>query len=234
MRLTGMAPVYSDGNGQNFVDGDNVQGLDEAGAFLGIGPQARYDRIQRRIGRLTDRQQMLGQRLGINPGSDAEVATPMWNADARAIASQKGLVEENQYNGLGAGSAAMGTVSAPTTTTLTDAANRDFWIKAFVLDADTPSSAGVSAISIAGLPVNIGSKSMPLSAFISTSTRFGISFGRRLVRTGQTVSVSISNFAAAQTVQAGLIVDEMAPYLVQGIAENGLLNAVASFGQCGY
>lgn len=226
----GFAPVYQDASGAMFVDPDGVEvGGSEESGFLALGnPQRRLGRMQNRIARLQGREAELSQRLGGN-AQQPETGPTVYNADLRALAAQKGLIVENQFNGLG-----FTNVVASGTGQLTDNMNRDCWIKSMVLSSDVTAVTAVTSITIAGIPINIGSKSMPMEAFARDSVRFGISFGRRLVRSGQGVNIGLQNISAATAinVQGGLICDEMASYLVQGVAEAGLLAAVNGSG-CG-
>lgn len=228
MRPIGYAPVYEDNSGAMFVDPDGVEvgGDDESGA-IGIGPRHRLGRLQKRIGRLQAREDSIQARLGM---ADDSSGPTVYNADLRALAAQKGLLVENQYNGLGEITA----LAAAGTSSLTDNLNRDCWIKSLVLSSDVPAVTQVTGILVAGVPLNIGSKGMPMEAFARDSVRFGISFGRRLVRSGQAVNVGIKNISAATAinVQGGLICDEMASYLVSGVAEAGMLAAINGSG-CG-
>lgn len=225
----GYAPVYRDHSGAMYVDPDGVQigNVEDEAGFLRLGnAQKQASRLHNRIERLELREQQLARQGGPVP---PEQGPTVYNADLRAIAAQKGLIVENQFNGLGSA-----TVVASGTGTLTDNMNRDCWIKSLVLSSDVTAVTAVTTITVAGIPINIGSKSMPMEAFSRDSVRFGISFGRRLVRSGQAVTVGLSNISAATSinVQGGLICDEMAAYLVQGVAEAGLLAAVNGSG-CG-
>lgn len=225
-------PLYRDHTGalQADLDGIDLSGADGSGA-LKMGQQRHLGRLHNRIERLQGREQQLQSQLASQPG---ESGPTVYNADLRALAAQKGLIQENQFDGLGFITTLAGSSGATINSSLTDNLNRDCWIKSMVMSASSTSIVGVTAITVAGVPINIGSKTMPLETFIATSVRFGISFGRRLVRSGQAVTVSVTNISNATNTdcQAGLICDEMASYLVAGVAEAGLLAAVNGSG-CG-
>lgn len=221
-QLVGYLPAYADQTGNMYVDtnaalvGDAAGGDDDSG-LLGLGGGARLDRIERRIGRLQARRDRIASRRGIAAVEDDE--TP---ADIYQAAAASGMLNENQYNGLGAV-----VLAASGTGNLSDVVNRNLWGKSMVLESDDPSSILVTGISIAGLPINVGSKGTPLSMFKHDSTRFGISFGRKLGLVGQTILVQLQNVDAGSghTVSGGIICDELNPYAMQRWMEQMLLEA---------
>jgi hypothetical protein len=212
MSQIGFAPVHMDQSGNMFVDTDNVQGYDESDGVGGPG----------RISRLARRQNRLARKYA---AASADYVDEMPTADLYQLAAAKGLLQENQFDGLGSVA-----VAASGTGSLTDTLNRDVWAKSLVLDSDDPTSILVTSVTVAGLPYNVGSKGAPLSSWGSTSTRFGISFGRRPIGVGQAVVVNVSNLdaGAAHTVTGNLIVDELAPYMVQRLRERTLLEMIAA------
>jgi hypothetical protein len=85
----------------------------------------------------------IGRRRGRGQAFDAPIA------DVYQAAAAAGMINENQYNGLGnADIAASGTGS------ITDTINRNLWGKSLVLDSDDAPSILVTSITIAGLPLN--------------------------------------------------------------------------------
>jgi hypothetical protein len=149
--------------------------------------------------------------------------------EAYQAAIAAGMVTENQFDGLG-----NTTIANGATGTLSNTTTRNMWIKGFVVE--TTSAAGavqygvvVTSITIAGLPVNIGSSGMPTQAFQSTATRFGLQLGRRLALVGQSVAMNFSNAgSAAALVTAGSIGDELNPYVQGQWMQFQLLQAAAS------
>ena len=223
----GSVPLYADeATGEVFVDPADasvgaVDEDDDESGFIGLGKKARARRIEKRIARLQRRREKIADKLEGEPTMFE--AAP---ADLYQLAAASGMVNENQYNGLGS-------VTVPktgATATLSDTINRNLWGKSLVLDSDSPASVLVTAITVAGLPINVGNKGTPLSMFATNSTRFGISFGRKLALTGQTVVVTLVNIDAANdhTVSGGIIADEMNPYAMQRWMEQMLLTAATS------
>jgi hypothetical protein len=210
----GSVPLYLDDNtGEVFVDPEDV---DETGIVWPWSREARMRRIDRRIDRNVGRRERLLSKE--NPMNDAPIA------DVYQAAAAAGMITENQFNGLGSA-----TVAASGTGTLSDTINRNLWGKSLVLDSDDPAMVLVTAITVAGLPLNVGARGAPLSMFQHDSTRFGISFGRRLALTGQTFQVNLSNIDAGSghTVSGGIIADELNPYAMQKYMETMLLHAAA-------
>jgi hypothetical protein len=225
----GSVPLYADEqSGQVFVDQDDVAAStdddveDESGAYFPVGQRLReghLKRVQRRIGRLQRREGRVEERIARHGGNVNMSVAP---ADLYQQAAASGMVQENQYDGLGSVS-----VAASSTNTLSDTINRNLWAKSLVLDSDSPSNILITSITVAGLPINVGAKGAPLSMFATNSTRFGISFGRKLALTGQTFAVNLANSDAgsAHLVSGGIICDELNPYAMQLWMEQMLLTA---------
>jgi hypothetical protein len=223
----GSVPLYADeATGEVFVDPADAQvgeaGDEEESGFLGLGAKAKARRIEKRIARLQRRRDKVSSKLDGGEGTMFDAAP----ADLYQLAASSGMVNENQFNGLGS-------VVTPKTgvlATLQDTINRNLWGKSLVLDSDAPAVILVTAITVAGLPINVGNQGTPLSMFATNSTRFGISFGRKLALTGQSVVVTLQNIDAANdhTVSGGIIADEMNPYAMQRWMEQMLLTAATS------
>jgi len=221
--FVGMVPVpaYDDGTGAIFINPDQAQigALDDGG-----GPPRR---LLRRLARVQQAENRLENRLGqfAGQGSPAQMAPPATMADAYAALSAQGLINENQVNGLGYAS-----VTTLSTGTLTDTLNRTVWVKSINVEASaTASQLLVTSIDFAGIPVNVGSKGSPSTVFNATSTRFGLSYGRRQIATGQTVTVNLYNASGSTIVASGtLIVDEVDAGVQRRLQENQLLGALTS------
>jgi len=216
MSQIGSVPLYLDqATGEVYVDPNDV----ESGAIGDRFREHRAARLERRIGRLQNRQERL-----MSGGESTSDYAP---ADLRQAAAQRGMVAENQYNGLGSIA-----IAASGTAFLSDQINRNLWGKSLVLNSDDVPSILVDQITVAGLPVHIGTLGTPLSMFQHDSTRFGISFGRKLALVGQTFRVDLSNIDAGggHTVSGGIIADELNPYAMQAWMENMLLQAVVTEG----
>jgi len=213
---------------------------DEEAAMLRPRQVRRLQALDRRLDRVSDRLQRTRARFGMSAPAQAapaqaapEVGRNLSMADAYQIAAAQGMVKENQYDGLGRVA-----IPAASTAILTTTVNRSYWIKSFVFSSgySVPAGAGggvlprglvtVNAITIAGLPVNIGAQGAPAEMFSPDGTRFGLSFGRQFVQTGQIVQVTFQNFAAdAVSVTGGLIVDEVNPYAAQAWTQHAMINA---------
>lgn len=116
-------------------------------------------------------------------------------------------------------------LSPPPRVSVSDTLNRDCWIRKIVVECEHPEWIQVASTTIAGIPINIGSKGMPSGAFRELTQ------GRRLVRSGQAVSITFYNMGPRpMLVTAGLVVDEMCSYLIQGVAEAGLMATMAGNG----
>lgn len=223
----GAVSLWRTEDGRTFVDDAEVGALLSRAERQGIRAGAgggRLGRLAVRDARIDARIERVRERQGVPAGG----YTPE-QAYQQAIAS--GMVNENQYEGLGYGTL---TNSAGATLTLSNTVNRSIWIKSFVaqcaLAAGTQSVAAVvTSITIAGIPINIGSAGTPIAMFFHDATRFGMSFGRKLAAVGQQVAMSFENqIGTAQYVQAGAIGDELNPFVQQQVMQMQLLQAAAS------
>lgn len=214
--------AYVDASGNIMVDTDSIGGDDEGGALFRRGPGRGGVRRARKIARLRRRLAALesADPVVLDDGDDDEGGQPPV-LDLYQHAVSLGAVQENQFNGLGSVA-----ITAGSTGNLTDTINRNIWGKGIVLDSDDPPSILVTAITVAGLPINIGSAGAPMSVFRHDSTRFGIQFGRRIALTGQAVRVSLSNIdTSGHTVSGVVVCDEMNPYMTQALWERMLTRA---------
>lgn len=217
--LVGSVPVWATADGRAYVDDEDVGALMTRGERRGIRQAAGGGRL----GRLAVRAERADRRLERAQGFTPEAAYQ------QAIAS--GMVNENQYEGLGYGTLA-GTIAA--TLSLANTVNRSIWIKSFVAQAAIAAgtvyyAAVVTDITIAGIPINIGSAGTPISMFFHDATRFGMSFGRKLAAVGQQVSMGFENqLGVPAYVQAGAIGDELNPFVQQQVMQMQLLQAAAS------
>lgn len=224
MPIVGNVPVHYDPqSGEVFVDPADAQVGDiddvaESGrVYWPFGKRAR--------GR---RQVVRAARRGYAAPEVAEESP----ADLYQAAAAQGMVQENQFNGLGYASiAAASSSTSPGSGTIENTVNRNMWAKSIVLDSDAPSQVLVTAITIAGLPIQIGTEGAPLSMFATNSTRFGISFGRKLALVGQEIQVTFNNIdtSSAHTATGGVIADEMNPFAMQRLWERMLLTAAVEY-----
>jgi hypothetical protein len=232
MRTIGYAPVKQDSAGNLYADTGTIVAGGDADIYgetdedsivetgrLGVRGARNARSLDRRIARLEGRR---ARRMG----DQDEVVADAMPQDLRQAAAAAGMLAENQFNGLGSSNS----VAAGASGSITDTINRHIWAKSLVLDAlSDQANFLVTAITIAGLPFQIGSKGAPLKMFAQDSTRFGVSFGRRLALTGQTFAVTCTNVGAgADTFTGGLIVDELNPYAMQAFMEHMLLQAIVS------
>lgn len=110
---------------------------------------------------------------------------------------------------------------------LMDNMNRDCWITQIILGGDLE-HVDVTGISIAGIPINMGMKGAPAQAFARDSAAFNLGWSRRLVRAGQSVAITLVYTGNTEArVNACLVCDEMATYLVQAAAEADLQAAIS-------
>lgn len=209
LQRIGSIAAYASDDGSIQLDQDEIADL-ETGRIGDRIREWRGDRLENRLDRLQNR---LATR---NPSPAAAVPV----ADAYQAAAAAGIMVENQYNGLGSA-----TIDGDDTGEIDDSLNRNFWAKSLVLDSDAPQVLLVTGIFVAGLPINVGSAGAPLSMFLRDSTRFGISFGRRMISVGQTFRVTFSNVdSSPHLVSGGLIGDELNPYSSQNWMEGLLLS----------
>lgn len=170
--------------------------------------------------RLSRREQALNARFGAAAAS----VSAQTGADSLASAKVAGLVTQNQYDGLGFVSMTASGGATPTGT-LSDQINRTLWIRGIVLDSDSPGFVIVTAASVAGIPINVGSKGAPIRMWSHDSTRVSFEFAPRMAMVGQTVSVSVQNIdaAAGHSASGGLVADEINPFAFQRTMEAMLL-----------
>lgn len=170
--------------------------------------------------------------LNVQPAAPAPRRLSPEMAYQSAIAG--GLVSENATLGLGYQSLS-GTAGATVSCSAT--VQRNIWCKSFIASAvysslytsGLYSACGVTALTIAGIPINIGTGAVPISALQGDATRFGMSFGRRFAGVGTLIEVSFVNFlAVAANVSAGVIGDEMNPFVQGQLAQMQLLQAAGS------
>lgn len=229
--IVGSVPLYATESGTLYVDQGDIN--DGVGSIEPRDRGSRRDRrTTRKLARLGKRETRLLARLEDDEDdaqvSEVDTVTRRMEvpADIYAAAAANGMITESQYEGLGSASiAALGTGA------LSDTVNRNIWVKSIVLDSEVDGIGFllVTAITFAGLPVNVGSLGAPLRTFSHDSTRFGINFGRRLVSVGQQIRITFSNVGAAAYVVSGdAICDELNPYAAQKWMEQMLLQAAVS------
>lgn len=211
----GEVPVWQLEDGSTVIDDDDV------GALVGSGPG------------------MLGKRTGKRPLANVRVQTA---AAPRRLSPEMayqsaiagGLVAENATLGLGYQSLS-GTAGATVSCSAT--VQRNIWCKSFIASAvystsyvsGLYSACGVTALTIAGIPINIGTGAVPITALQGDATRFGMSFGRRFAGVGTLIQVDFVNFlGVAANVSAGVIGDEMNPFVQGQLAQMQLLQAAGS------
>lgn len=218
-QYAGHVPVFiNEQTGDLVADVDALGDVEESGAMFQRNPARRQARLQKRQGRIQSRLARMGYG-GDDSDDDGGGEEPILDLYQQATAL--GAVTENQFDGLGSTS-----IAASSTGTLSDTLNRNVWAKGFVLDSDDPPSILVAAITVAGLPVNIGSSGAPLSMFSNNSTRFGIQFGRRPILVGQRVQINLSNIdTSVHVASAALVCDELNPYMTQQLWERVLVSA---------
>lgn len=212
MEQIGSVPVYVDNEtGDVFVDPADVGAMgqrEEQTGFIG-----RRGRVRR----LRQRQERTGRRLAA--AGEGEDDAPIHDLYQHAVAL--GAVTENQFQGIG-----YATIAATTAGFVASQCNRNLWGKGMVLDSDDAPSMTVTGMSVAGLPINIGAVGAPLSMFQHDSTRWGLTFGRRIALTGQIIRVdAFNNDSSAHSLSAGVVADEMNPYMSQAIWERLLVQA---------
>lgn len=101
-----------------------------------------------------------GLRGPPEPAVEVPPAKPRSQADVYQQAVESGLVRKGQFNGLGV-------VKIPPgeTAFISDTINRNMWMTRLILDGSDLSMVVVSAVTIAGLPMNIGCQDAPASTF---------------------------------------------------------------------
>jgi hypothetical protein len=212
------------------VFADSGVGDVDSGAAFGRGRSAR---LARRASRARGRAAKYEAMLADADESDADLEMPAARAnlvESYRLAGAANLVQENQFDGLG-----FTTIAASGTGNLTDTLNRTFWAKSVILDSDDPSSIIVTGITVAGLPVNVGSQGIPLSLWSRDSTRFMQVIGRRPINVGQQFRINLQNIDAGSghTVSGGLIGDELSPYMAQQALEKVLIDAALALSGVG-
>lgn len=225
MQLTNVGTLYEDPETGTLYrdDGDG----DEAGAFrpfAAFRKPAVREALQR--GDLGVQQARLARKesaLQARFGTAAHAVAAQTGADSLAAAKVSGLVIQNQFNGLG-----FVTLVASGTGTLNSAGapvNRTLWVRGIVLSSDSPGFIIVTAASIAGIPINIGSSGAPLTMFGADTTRQGFEFAPRLAMVGQMIAVSVQNIdaGAGHSVSGGIVADEINPFAFQRTMEAMLL-----------
>lgn len=205
--------------------------LDTASGEI-AGPR-RSGRLNRRAQRKAAKAEYLSALADGEGDEDGEFVIPRARRDmveSYRLAGAANLVQENQVNGLGSTA-----IAASSTGTLSNVLTRTFWCKSLVIDSDDPSSILVTGLSIAGLPINVGTAGMPASTWSRDSTRFMQTMGRRVIMVGQTFLVNLSNVDAGSghTVTAGLIGDELQPGIAQQAMEAQLIEGALSLVNAG-
>lgn len=233
-QFLGHVPVFRDPiSGQIMADpnalGALAHGGGEVGAFRPFGFLAPQDvRRERRLAALDERQERLAarearlrDRWGL---ADPEELVAHAPAAARTLDSAKraGVINQNSWNGLGSTS-----VAAGSTGTLSQTINRIGWVKGLMLQPATAGAILVTSLTIAGIPVQIGSGGAPAELFATNTTRFSEEFSSRMVAFGQTIEVGLSNISGgAVTVGGVVLLDEASPQAFSRMMENMVLSAL--------
>lgn len=153
-------------------------------------------------------------------------------------AAADGALVEGQFNGLGS------IVLQPgERATLSDICNHNALVRRARFDAapvDEPHPEGaawalaqiqVTAVTLGGSPVNLGSRSMALGAANDLLAPDRIGFGARPVLVGQSMSVNLYNPSGrAIIVSGGFLCDAVSPYWEQQKHERMLIDAVIKSG----
>ena len=213
MQHVGNAPVFLDAQTGNLMVDTDAIGEMESGRG---GRARRAARKRNRAARLMSRADYL------DDGDDDMPEARLNLVESYRLAGAANLIQENQWDGLGST-----TLVASGTGNLNDTLNRTFWAKSLVMDSDDPSSILVTSITIAGMPLNIGSQGIPLSVWSRDSTRFSSVIGRRSINVGQQFRVNLSNIdtGSGHFVSGGLLGDELQPGVAQQAMEKVLIDA---------
>lgn len=226
----GTVPAYADESGVIFAD---VGALDRDGDGIPDRQERRMSRLDRRIDRLSDRRENLVSKWG---GQFANAGESQPREEAYSILTAKGLINRGGVAGIGSV-----VLAISGTGTLGTNMTRTIWIRNFVLESDATGErlVAVTSITLAGIPVNVGSSGAPLRMFNSDATRFNDNlfggFGSaRAVQVGQAVSVSLTNLdgGATHVVQGGLVVDEVNPAVQNAMFETLMLQAASGASPC--
>lgn len=226
----GSVPAYADESGMVYAD---VGALDSDGDGLTNRQERRLGRIDRRIAHMQGRREALVNKWG---GDFANAGESQPREEAYSILTAKGLINRGGVAGIGAV-----TLAISGTGTISAAMTRTIWIRNFVLESDSTGErlVAVTGITLAGIPVNVGSTGAPLRMFNSDATRFNDNlfggFGSaRSVQVGQTVAVNLTNLdtGATHVVQGGLVVDEVNPSVQNAMFETLMLQAAAGASPC--
>lgn len=212
--MSGLVPVLLDP-----ATGELLMESGEVGRFGGPRSQRRWARRQQRhAAKATYYDALQGD------DDDDDYMPPARSnlVDSYRLAGAANLIQENQIDGLG-----FTAIVASGTGTLIDTLNRQFWAKSVILESDDPSSIIVTAISVAGIPVNVGSQGTPLSLWSRDSTRFSQVIGRRSISVGQQFRVSLQNIdtGSGHTVSGGLVGDELQMGVAQQAMEKVMIDA---------
>lgn len=214
--MSGLVPVLLDPS-----TGELLMESGEVGRFGGPRSQRRWSRRSQKHAA----KQAYYDSLRGDDDDDADDYMPPARSnlvDSYRLAGAANLIQENQIDGLG-----FTAIVASGTGTLTDTLNRQFWAKSVILESDDPSSIVVTAIAVAGIPVNVGSQGTPLSLWSRDSTRFSQVIGRRSISVGQQFRVSLQNIDAGSghTVSGGLVGDELQMGVAQQAMEKVMIDA---------
>lgn len=214
--MSGLVPVMLDPQ-----TGELLMESGEVGRF----GRGRARRIDRRADRHSAKAAYYNSLRADNDDDDDDDFMPAARSnlvDSYRLAGAANLIQENQIDGLG-----FTAIVASGTGTLTDTLNRQFWTKSVILESDDPSSIVVTAISVAGIPVNVGSQGTPLSLWSRDSTRFSQVIGRRSIGVGQQFRVSLQNIdsGSGHTVSGGLVGDELQMGVAQQAMEKVMIDA---------
>lgn len=225
-----LQPVFLDpATGDLFAD-PGVGG-DDSGAFLRRSPAGLARRARRAESRAAARRARAAVLFDEDEDDDVMPQARSSLVESYRLAGAANLINADQFDGLG-----FTTIAASATGTLTDTLNRQFWAKSLCLDSDDPASLVVTAVSVAGIPINVGSLGAPLSLWSRDSTRFSTTLGRRAISVGQQFRVSLQNIDAGSGHQvSGVIIgDELMPGIAQQAMEKVVIEAALALSDVGY